>query len=70
LSQQVTGFLLAIGASTPEFTTNLLSSIQGKSEDAALGLGAITGSGSFGNLKPFYIRFYCLLCNRIFIYCW
>ena len=48
MSQQITGFLLAIGASTPEFTTNLISSLQGKSEDAALGVGAITGSGSFG----------------------
>ena len=48
-SQQVSGFLLAIGASTPEFTTNLISTIQGKFEDAALGVGAITGSGSFGN---------------------
>lgn len=46
-SQQTSGFLLAIGSSTPEFTTNLISTLGGK-EDISLGVGAIAGSGSFG----------------------
>ena len=53
LSQQTSGFLLAIGSSTPEFTTNLISTLQG-SEDIALGVGAIAGSGSFGKYKIFF----------------
>ena len=48
-SQQTSGFLLAIGSSTPEFTTNLLSTLKGN-EDIALGIGAIAGSGSFGKI--------------------
>lgn len=45
--------MLAIGASTPEFTTNLISSFNGNAEEAAIGLGVITGSGSFGKNYSF-----------------
>ena len=50
LSQQTSGFLLAIGSSMPEFTTNLISTLEGE-EDISLGVGAIAGSGSFGKKK-------------------
>ncbi len=47
LSDQITAFLLAVGSSIPEFTTNLISSFNGESEEAVIGIGVITGSGSF-----------------------
>ena len=55
LSQQTSGFLLAVGSSMPEFTTNMISTLQGK-EDIALGVGAIAGSGSFGKSKKFNLH--------------
>jgi Ca2+/Na+ antiporter len=48
LKDQFSGYILAIGASIPEFTTNLISAV-GDSENRNIGLGAITGSGSYGN---------------------
>ena len=39
----------------PEFTTNMISTLQGK-EDIALGVGAIAGSGSFGKSKKFNLH--------------
>lgn len=44
LSEQVEGILLAIGASIPEFTTNLIASL---SNSVDIGIGAIAGSGSY-----------------------
>lgn len=45
-TQQMSGYILGIGASVPEFTTNLISS--GDVSTINIGIGAISGSGSFG----------------------
>ena len=47
MKEQFSGYILAIGASIPEFTTNLISAL-GDSDNKNIGLGAITGSGSYG----------------------
>jgi Ca2+/Na+ antiporter len=48
LSQTSTGILVAIGISTPELTTNVLSVLSNNTEMFGYGFGAIVGSGVFG----------------------
>jgi Ca2+/Na+ antiporter len=50
LSEHVTGYLLAIGGSIPEFSTNLISATSNDG-NINIGVGTISGSGSFGKIK-------------------
>ena len=46
---QVTGYLLAIASSIPELTTNSMASFTQNTSMLQFGMGAITGSGAYGN---------------------
>ena len=40
--------MLAIASSIPEFTTNLIASLEQNNSMFKFGMGAITGSGAYG----------------------
>jgi len=46
LSEHTSGYILALGSSIPEFTTNMISACT-KDGNINIGIGTITGSGSF-----------------------
>jgi len=50
LSEEFSGYILAVGASIPEFTTNLIASTN-KNSMIDLGVGTVTGSGIYGNVS-------------------
>lgn len=68
LNQQTSGLIIAIGNSIPEFCTNMAANLSSSSENLAdFGLGAIFGSGMFGNL--FFLsskHFYFLIFHVFF----
>ena len=47
-NDETTGYMLAIASSIPEFTTNLLASLDQNTSMFKFGMGAITGSGAYG----------------------
>jgi Ca2+/Na+ antiporter len=47
LPPNLAGFLIAVGCSVPEFSTNMISSFSSKPEMVGFGFGAIIGSGVF-----------------------
>jgi Ca2+/Na+ antiporter len=50
LSEQFSGYILAVASGIPEFTTNLVAATSEKG-NVNIGVGNVTGSGSFGNLQ-------------------
>jgi len=49
LSEQFSGYILAIASGIPEFTTNLVSATTDQA-NVNIGVGNVTGSGSFGKI--------------------
>lgn len=49
LSEQFSGYILAIASGIPEFTTNLVS-VSTDQANVDIGVGNVTGSGSFGKI--------------------
>ena len=47
LSEQCKGYILAVGSCLPEFTTNLVAATK-ENGNFNIGVGNVTGSGSFG----------------------
>ena len=50
LQPNLAGFLIAVGCSVPEFSTNMISCLSEKPELVGFGFGAVVGSGVFGNI--------------------
>ena len=62
LSVQTESILLSIGSSIPEFSTNLMASLQGKN---SIGIGAISGSGALCMTVPFALTGF--MCEHDFV---
>ena len=63
LSERVTGYILAVGTSIPEFTTNLISATT-TDGNINIGVGNIAGSGAYGSyfllFRLYIVLWYCL----------